>query len=113
MMKGTTKGLPVILSTPTTNPIPPKKPDPSWRDLPGQVEVAREETVAWLKQSLIDLSSWVWDGILQSLDILLPTAAAIGVLWWMCPFLPKPERGAKLTGLSLLLLMFYAMARGM
>lgn len=89
----------------------PTKPDPAWWDLPGQAEAAVEAVKFKLTTYWFDFWSWTIDGLFTFLDVALPTLAGIGILWWMFPFLPNSDKGAKLTGASLIIYMFYVLLR--
>jgi hypothetical protein len=76
-----------------------------WWDVAGNLEDDAREALAHLASSL-------GHALLDGLGVILPTLAMVGILWWMCPFLPKAEKAPKLTGTSLLVYMFYVMIKG-
>ena len=61
------------------------------------------------------IKDWWESGLLyaamHTVELVLPTLALFGILWWMTPFAPHHERGLKLTGFSLVLYLFYSLFR--
>lgn len=111
----TLNGLSVKLSPPPAAPpaVPVSvAPDVPWWDLPGQARAACEEVLSWIREQLADFGTWLADAFVNSLDVGLPLLAGIGIIWWMCPFFPRSDNGAKLTGLSLICYMFFCLLRG-
>ncbi len=61
----------------------------------------------------IDTFKAYWEsGLLNWPETLLPSVAALGMIWWMFPFAPKPSRGLALCGFSLVVYLFYVLLKG-
>lgn len=82
-----------------------------WWDVQGHVQAAVIWLEHWTSLKLYEFFDWAWHGIFSVLDAALPTLACIGILWYMVPFLPKHEKGAKVTGASLVGYLFYILIR--
>jgi hypothetical protein len=66
-----------------------------------------------IKQTILHLVNWIWTGVLNLLDIALPTVACGAIIWWMVPFFPKADTYApKIIASSLLIYLFYTLIRG-
>lgn len=69
-----------------------------------------------IREGIVDgvtsLGMHVWNGFIDGIGILLPSLACVGILWWICSFIPWSDKAPKLTGTSLLLYMFYVLIRG-
>lgn len=82
--------------------------DLPWYDLTGRMAQGFEVSFELFKSKMIHFGYFCID----SLEVLLPTMALVGVLWWMVPFFPKSDTWSlKLTGSSLLIFLFYELIR--
>lgn len=61
------------------------------------------------------LKDWWQAGMLHfatdTLEWMIPTIAAFGILWWMFPFAPKRDKGVKLAGFMVFVYLFYALIK--
>lgn len=84
-----------------------------WYDLEGHMTRAWDSFQWQLSAQATDIAQSFWHWLGDFIGIALPTLAAVGILWWMVPFLPKSDTWApKIVGSSLLLFMFYTLIRG-
>lgn len=99
-------GIPI---NPTAYAYTAVKAERPWYDISGRIE---DDFVSWLHGTLFHIKEDLIHSLFDGLNVILPTAAMIGVLWWLCPFFPKSDKAPKLTGAAMIIYMFTMLVKG-
>jgi hypothetical protein len=108
----TVTGFKVVLNGEISVPLLPSSPNIPWWDFEDRAIAVAEKLKGWLFHQFDLFGIWIQEQCIHFLDIAIPFAACVGIIWWMCPFLPRSDKAPKLTGLSLIVYMFYVLYRG-